>query len=72
MEKAIDFYKNKTKNVIKASLMGKKENSLYVSAKQDFLRRTGEFVGRGFLFTIASSSAIAVIFIFYFINSIFS
>lgn len=48
--------------------MAKKENSLYVSTRQDFVRRIGEFAGRSFLFTIASASAVAVIFIFYFIT----
>lgn len=48
--------------------MDNNKNSLYVTARQDLLRRIGEFAGRSFLFIIASVSAIAVLFIFYFIT----
>ena len=48
-------------------MMDKDKASLYISARQDVLRRGGEFLGRVFLFAVASVSAIAVLFIFYFI-----
>jgi len=43
-------------------------SNLYISARQDFWRRICNFAGRGILFFIASVSAVAVLFIFYFIT----
>ncbi|MBN1865633.1 MAG: phosphate ABC transporter permease subunit PstC [Victivallales bacterium] len=44
-----------------------KSNGLHISARQDFIRRGGELIGRSLLFSVASVSAVAVLFIFYFI-----
>lgn len=42
--------------------------SLIMSRRASFLQRAGEFCGRMFLFTVTSMSALAVLFIFYFIT----
>ncbi len=43
-------------------------NDLYINKKQEFFNKVGKFFGEVFLFGIASTSAIAVLFIFYFIT----
>jgi phosphate transport system permease protein len=43
-------------------------SNLYITARQDLIRRISELLGRFFLFAIASLSAVAVLFIFYFIT----
>ena len=41
---------------------------LYISKKQEILNKIGSGIGQFFLFSVASTSAIAVLFIFYFIT----
>ena len=43
------------------------KNSLYRSSRQEFLSKITEMLGKSFLFIVASTSTIAVFFIFYFI-----
>ncbi len=43
-------------------------NNLYISKRQEVLNKIGSGIGQSFLFLIASTSAIAVLFIFYFIT----